>query len=92
MYLKISMKVTYLNQLSYAQQTTSVTTLMSKYNFLKILRKKRLCLKVPRHVSGELLKLPRTQFKGDLLVIEKAKTSPESKSISGVNQNICPQT
>ena len=39
-YLKISMKVTYLNYLDYAQQTISVTTLISKYHFMKILGKK----------------------------------------------------
>ena len=40
-YLKISMKVTYLD---YAQQTVSVTALVSKYHFLKILGKRSLCL------------------------------------------------
>ena len=40
-YLKISMKGTYLD---YAQQTVSVTTLVSKYHFLKILGKRSLCL------------------------------------------------
>ena len=37
MYRKISKKVTYLNYLGYAQQSTSVTTLRSKYHSLKIL-------------------------------------------------------
>ena len=41
---KISMKVTYLNYLDFAQQTISVTTLMSKYHFLKILGKKEALL------------------------------------------------
>ena len=93
-YLKISVKVTYLNYLDYAQQTISVTTLMSKYHFLKILEKKRgvAYLKVPRHVSDELLKLHGLGFKGKILVIEKAKTPPKAKNIIGVNQNICPQT
>ena len=88
------MKVTYLNYLDYAQQTISVTTLMSKYHFLKILEKKRgvAYLKVPRHVSDELLKLHGLGFKGKILVIEKAKTPPKAKNIIGVNQNICPQT
>ena len=36
-YLTILIKVTYLNYLGYAQQTISVTTLMFKYHFLKIL-------------------------------------------------------
>ena len=38
-YLTISMNVTYLNYLDYTQQTISVTTLMFKYHFLKILGK-----------------------------------------------------
>ena len=93
-YLKISVKVTYLNYLDYAQQTISVTTLMSKYHFLKILAKKRgfASVKVPRHVSDELLKLHGLGFKGKMLVIEKGKTPPKAKNINGVNQNICPQT
>ena len=93
-YLKISMKVTYLNYLDFAQQTISVTTLMSKYHFLKILGKKRgfAYVKVPRHVSDELLKLHGLGFKGKMLVTEKAKTPPKAKNISRVNQNICPQT
>ena len=43
-YLKISMKELYLNYLGYAQQTISVTTLISKDHFLEILGKKSLCL------------------------------------------------
>ena len=38
------MEVTYLNYMDYAQQTISVTTLMSKYHFLKILGKKEALL------------------------------------------------
>ena len=49
-------------------------------------------VKVPRHVSDELLKLHGIEFKGKMLVIEKAKTLPKARSINGVNQNICPQT
>ena len=49
-------------------------------------------VKVPRHVSDELLKLHGIGFKEKILVIEKAKTLPEAKSINEVNQNICPQT
>ena len=49
-------------------------------------------IKVPRHVSDELLKLHGLGFKGKMLVIEKAKTPPKAKNINGVNQNICPQT
>ena len=48
-------------------------------------------VKVPRHVSDELLKLHGLGFKGKMLVIEKAKTPPKAKNINGVNQNICPQ-
>ena len=46
-------------------------------------------VKVPRHVSDELLKLYGIGFKGKMLVIEK--TPPKAKGINGVNQNICPQ-
>ena len=49
-------------------------------------------VKVPRHVSDELLKIHRLGFNGKMLVIEKAKTLPKAKNINGVNQNICPQT
>ena len=49
-------------------------------------------VKVPRHVSDALLKLHGIRFKGKVLVIEKTKTLPKAKNISGVNQNICPQT
>ena len=93
-YLKISVKVTYLNYLDFAQQIISVTTLMSKYHFLKILGKKRgfAYVKVPIHVSDELLKLHGLGFNGKMLVIEKAKTLPKARNINGVNQNICPQT
>ena len=42
--VKISMKVTYLNYLDFTQQTISVTTVMSKYHFLKILGKKEVLL------------------------------------------------
>ena len=38
-----------------------------------------------RHVSDGLLKLHGTEFKGNMLVIEKAKTPPKAKSINGVN-------
>ena len=72
------MKVTYLNYLGYAQQTISVTSFPY--------------VEVPRHVCDKLLKLHGIGFKGKMLVIEKAKTSPTAKSINGVNQNICPQT
>ena len=48
-------------------------------------------IKVPRHVSDELLKLHGLGFKGKMLVTEKAKTPPKAKNINGVNQNICPQ-
>ena len=48
-------------------------------------------VKVPRHVSDELLKLHGFGLKGKMLVIEKAKTPPKAKNINGVNQNICPQ-
>ena len=94
MYLKISMKITYLNYLDFAQQNISVTTAISKYQFPKILGKKRgfAYVKVPRHVSDELLKIHRLGFNGKMLVIEKAKTLPKAKNINGVNQNICPQT
>ena len=91
-YLKISLKVIYLNYLDFAQQTISMTTLMSKYHFLKILGKKGFAyVKVPRHVSDELFKLRGRSFKGKMLVIENAKTLPKAKNINGVNQNICPQ-
>ena len=91
-YLKISLKVIYLNYLDFAQQTISMTTLMSKYHFLKILGKKGCAyVKVPRHVSDELFKLRGRGFKGKMLVIENAKTLPKAKNINGVNQNICPQ-
>ena len=43
-------------------------------------------------MSDELLKLHGFGFKGKMLVIEKAKTSPKAKNINGVNQNVCPQT
>ena len=43
-------------------------------------------------MSDELLKLHGIGFKGKILVIEKVKTLPKAKNISGVNQNICPQT
>ena len=43
-YLKSSMKVTYLNYLDYPQQIISEATLMSKYHFLKILGKKEALL------------------------------------------------
>ena len=88
------MKVTYLYYLNYAQQTNFNTTLMSKYHFLKKLGKKRgfAYVKVPRHVSDELLKLHGLGFKGKMLVTEKAKTLPKAKNINRVNQNICPQT
>ena len=49
-------------------------------------------VKLPRHVSDELLKLHGIGFKEKILVIEKAKTLPEAKSINEGNQNICPQT
>ena len=49
-------------------------------------------VKVPRHVSDELLKLHGLGFKGKMLVIEKAKTPPKAKNINGVNQIICPET
>ena len=49
-------------------------------------------VKVPRHVSDELLKLHGIGFKGKMLVIEKTKTLPKAKNINGVNQDICPQT
>ena len=49
-------------------------------------------VKVPRHVSDELLKLHGLGFKGKMLVIEKSKTPPKAKNINGVNRNICPQT
>ena len=93
-YLKMSMKVTYLNYLGHAQQTISVTALISKYHFLKILEKKRgfAYVKVPKHVSDELLKLHGIGFEGKMLVIEKAKTPLKAKSINGVNQNICSRT
>ena len=48
-------------------------------------------IKVPRHVSDELLKLHGLGFKGKMLVIEKVKTPPKAKNINEVNQNICPQ-
>ena len=68
-YLKISIKVTYLNYLGYAQQTIAVTTLISKYNFLKILGKKGFAyVKVPRHVSDDLLKSHGIGFNGKTLV------------------------
>ena len=86
--------MTYLNYLDFAQKTISVTTLMSKYHFPKILGKKRgfAYVKVPRHVSDEFLKLHGLGFIGKTLAIEKAKTPPKAKNINGVNQNICPQT
>ena len=86
--------MTYLNYLDFAQKNISVTTLMSKYHFLKILRKKRgfAYVKVPRHVSDEFLKLHGLGFIGKTLAIEKAKTPPKAKNINGVNQNIRPQT
>ena len=66
---------------------------MSKSHFLKILGKKGFAyVKVARHVSDELLRLHGIGFKGEVLIIEKAKTPPKAKSINGVNQNICPQT
>ena len=73
--------------------TSSVTTLMSKYHFLKILEKKRgfAYVKVPRHVSDDLLKLHDIEFKEKILVIEKVKTLTKAKSINGVNQDICSQ-
>ena len=43
-------------------------------------------------MSDKLLKLHGIEFKGKMLVIEKAKPLPKAKSINGVNQNICPQT
>ena len=48
-------------------------------------------VKVPRHVSDELLKLHGIGFKGKMLVIEKVKTPPKAKNINGMNQNTCPQ-
>ena len=87
------MKVTYLNHLGYTQQTISVTTLLSKYHFLRTLGKKGFAyLKVPRYVGDKLLKLHRIGFKGKMTVMEIAKTPPKPRSINGVNQNICPQT
>ena len=69
-YLKISIKVTYLNYLTYAQQTISMTTLMSKYPFLKILKKRVFpYVNMSRHVNDKILRL---QWK--VLAIEKAKT------------------
>ena len=49
-------------------------------------------VKVPIHVSDELLKLHGIGLKGKTLVIENTKTPPKAKSINGGNQNICPQT
>ena len=46
-------------------------------------------VKMPRHVSDELLKLHGIGFKGKTLVIEKAKTPPKAKNINGGNQSIC---
>ena len=43
-------------------------------------------------MSDEHLKLRGLGFKGKMLVIEKAKTLPKAKNITGVNQTICPQT
>ena len=89
-YLMRSMKLTYLNYLDYTQQTISVTTLMSKYHFRKILGKRGFAyVKVPRHMSDELLKSNGLGFKGKMLLIEKVKTPPKAKSINGVYQNIC---
>ena len=48
-------------------------------------------VKVPRHISDKLLKLHGTECKGKMLVIEKGKTLPKTKIISGMSQNICPQ-
>ena len=77
-YLKISVKVSYLNYLGYIQQTISMTTLMSKYHFLKILGKKRsfAYVKALGHVSDdELLKLHEIGCEGKMLVIEKSENS-----------------
>ena len=101
------MKVTYLNYLDFAQQTINYqqATQQQTTNYLRdncgfqiplsenTGKKKRLSyVKVPRHVSDEILKLHILGFKGKLLVIEKAKTPPKAKHINGVNQNIFPQT
>ena len=49
--------------------TIAVTTLISKCNFLKILGKKGFAyVKVPRHVSDDLLKSHGIGFKGKTLV------------------------
>ena len=92
-YLKISVKVIYLNYLGYTQQTISVKTLMSNYHFLKILVKKRLWLcKSAKTCELPTLNLHGIRFEGKKLVIEKVKTLPKSENINEVNQNICPQT
>ena len=49
-------------------------------------------VKVPRHVSDELLKLHEIEFKWKVLLIEKAKTPPKAKTINAVNRDICPRT
>ena len=79
--------------MDYAQQTISVTTLVSIPLSENTAKKRGFAyVKVPRNVSDELLKFHGLGFKGKILVMEKAKTPPEAKSINGVNQNICPQT
>ena len=60
------MKLTYLNYLDYAQQIISVTALMPKCQFL-MKRRGFAYVRVPRHVSVELLKLHGTECKGKLL-------------------------
>ena len=93
MYLKISMKVTYLRYLGYPQQTISVTTPV-QIPLSENTGKQRgvAYIRVSRHVSKKILKLHGIQFKVKMLVIEKAKTPSKAKSINGVNQNIFQQT
>ena len=78
--------------MDYAQQIISVTTLVLILSENTGKKRGFAYVKVPRHVSDELLKFHGLGFKGKMLVIEKAKTPPETKNINGVNQNICPQT
>ena len=85
-----SMKMTHLNYLDYAQQTPWQLWCLNTLPENTGKKRDFAYVKVPRHVSDELLKLHGLGFKGKMLIIEKERAPANAKNINRVNQNICP--